>query len=43
MCDFINETLQKAFDDGTWADAFEATLGESGVETPDPPELDACA
>jgi glutamate transport system substrate-binding protein len=42
MCDFINETLQKSFDDGTWADAFEATLGASGVETPDPPTLDAC-
>ena len=43
MCDFINETLQKSFDDGTWADAFKATLGESGVETPEPPQLDACA
>jgi glutamate transport system substrate-binding protein len=43
MCDFINKTLQKSFDDGTWADAFEATLGESGAETPDPPKLDACA
>ena len=42
MCDFINETLEKSFDDGTWADAFEATLGESGVETPDPPALDPC-
>jgi glutamate transport system substrate-binding protein len=42
MCDFINASLQDAFDDGTWADAFEATLGESGVETPDPPELDPC-
>jgi glutamate transport system substrate-binding protein len=43
MCDFINKTLQKSFDDGTWADAFKATLGESGVETPDPPKLDPCA
>jgi glutamate transport system substrate-binding protein len=43
MCDFINKTLQKAFDDGTWADAFEATLGESGVDTPEPPTLDPCA
>jgi glutamate transport system substrate-binding protein len=43
MCDFINKTLQKAFDDGTWADAFKATLGESGVETPEPPTLDPCA
>ncbi len=42
MCEFINATLEEAFDDGTWADAFEATLGESGVETPDPPELDPC-
>lgn len=43
MCEFINDTLQKSFDDGTWADAFKATLGESGVETPDPPKLDSCA
>lgn len=43
MCEFINKTLQKSFDDGTWADAFEATLGKSGAETPDPPKLDACA
>jgi len=42
MCDFLNETLQSAFDDGTWADAFEMTLGESGVETPDTPTLDPC-
>jgi glutamate transport system substrate-binding protein len=42
MCDFINSTLEESFDDGSWADAFEATLGESGVETPDPPELDPC-
>jgi glutamate transport system substrate-binding protein len=43
MCEFINDTLQKAFDDGTWADAFEATLGESGVDTPEPPTLDPCS
>ena len=42
MCDFINETLQASFDDGTWADAFAATLGKSDVETPDAPELDPC-
>jgi glutamate transport system substrate-binding protein len=43
MCEFINDTLQKAFDDGTWADAFKATLCESGVDTPEPPTLDPCA
>lgn len=43
MCQFLNETLQKSFDDGSWADAFKATLGKSGVDTPDKPTLDPCA
>ena len=43
MCDWINGVLQEAFDDGSWAKAFESTLGPSGVETPEPPALDACA
>jgi glutamate transport system substrate-binding protein len=43
MCDFINEGLQKAFDDGTWSDAFDATLGKSGVDAPTAPTLDKCA
>lgn len=43
MCEWINETLTEAFEDGTWAKAFEDTLGPSGVETPDAPELDECA
>jgi glutamate transport system substrate-binding protein len=42
MCQWINDSLQEAYDDGTWASAFEATLGKSGVETPEPPALDAC-
>ena len=43
MCEYITETLQAAMDDGTWAEAFEATLGESGVETPEPPQMDPCS
>ena len=43
MCEYVTETLQTAMDDGAWADAFEATLGESGVETPEPPTMDECA
>jgi glutamate transport system substrate-binding protein len=43
MCQFIVDTLQKSMDDGTWAEAFEATLGESGVETPEPPTMDSCS
>jgi glutamate transport system substrate-binding protein len=42
MCDFLNETLQKSFDDGSWQDAFDATLGESGSKAPEKPELDPC-
>jgi glutamate transport system substrate-binding protein len=43
MCQFITDTLQTAMDEGTWAEAFEATLGESGVETPEPPKMDPCS
>lgn len=42
MCAWINEVLEEAFEDGSWAEAFEITLGPSGVEVPDPPTLDAC-
>ena len=42
MCEWINGVLTEAFDDGRWAEAFERTLGPSGVETPEPPTLDAC-
>ena len=43
MCEFLNETLEESFEDGTWEDAFEATLGGDDVETPETPELDPCA
>ena len=42
MCQWITDTIKAAEDDGTWAKAFEATLGKSGVETPDPPAMDPC-
>jgi glutamate transport system substrate-binding protein len=42
FCQYIVDTIQTAMDDDTWAEAFEATLGESGVETPEPPEMDPC-
>ena len=41
MCQWINDVLQESYDDGSWAEAFEATLGASGSETPEPPALDA--
>jgi glutamate transport system substrate-binding protein len=42
MCEFLNATLEESYEDGTWAEAFEATLGQSGVETPEPPAVDPC-
>ena len=43
MCQWITDTLKKAQDDGNWDKAFESTLGKSGADTPEPPEMDACA
>ena|SRR5215203_2676121 len=42
MCEWINGVLQQAFDDGTWAKLFEATLGAEDEATPEPPALDPC-
>lgn len=42
MCEWITETIGEAQEDGAWAEAFEATLGQSGVETPEPPAMDEC-
>ena len=38
--DFINDRLEEIFGDGSWAEAFESTLGALGLETPEPPEVD---
>ncbi|UPK76690.1 glutamate ABC transporter substrate-binding protein [Nocardioidaceae bacterium SCSIO 66511] len=42
MCTWITDLVQEKMDNGDWAKAFEATLGQSGVETPEPPKMDAC-
>lgn len=38
--DFINDRLEEIYDSGEWAEAFEATLGKIGLDTPEPPEVD---
>lgn len=43
MCQWITDTIKKAQDDGTYDKAFQATLGKSGVETPEPPKMDPCS
>ncbi len=36
---FINDVLEESFEDGRWADAWEATAG-TVLETPEPPAVD---
>lgn len=42
LCQYLTSTIQQAIDDGTWRKAFDATLGQAGVEAPEPPTLDPC-
>jgi glutamate transport system substrate-binding protein len=42
MCQWIVDTISEAYDDGTYEEAFNATLGPSGVEAPELPEMDPC-
>jgi glutamate transport system substrate-binding protein len=42
MCQWIVDTITAAYEDGTYEEAFTATLGPSGVEVPELPEMDAC-
>ncbi|HYJ71718.1 MAG TPA: glutamate ABC transporter substrate-binding protein [Actinomycetota bacterium] len=37
---FINDTLQKAYDDGRWLAAWDATAGKVATEKPTPPAID---
>ncbi len=38
--DFVNDTLEKAFEDGRWAKAWESTAGKVAGATPEPPTVD---
>lgn len=42
MCQWIVDTITAAYEDGTYEEAFNSTLGPSGVEVPELPEMDAC-
>jgi glutamate transport system substrate-binding protein len=41
---FVNDVLQAAYDDGSWAAAYESTVGTAGSATPEPPAIndDGC-
>lgn len=42
MCTFLTDTLVAAYKNGTWSNAFETTLGKTGIEAPTPPQPAAC-
>lgn len=37
---FVNDALETMMNDGTWASAFDATIGTTGALTPTPPQID---
>jgi glutamate transport system substrate-binding protein len=41
--DFLNDRLEEIYASGEWAAAYEATLGELGLTTPEPPAVDRYA
>ena len=42
FCTFINETLTEAVEDGSYAKAFESTVGKIITEVPDLPSPRGC-
>ena len=38
--DFINDVLEDIYESGEWEEAFERTVGTSGEEAPEPPDVD---
>ncbi|MFC7344060.1 glutamate ABC transporter substrate-binding protein [Saccharopolyspora griseoalba] len=43
FCEFINQSLQQASQDGSYAKAWEATAGEVAKQTPQLPQPDPCS
>jgi glutamate transport system substrate-binding protein len=37
---FVNDVLEQAYEDGSWAEAYEATVGQVDENTPEPPPVD---
>ena len=37
---FINDTIEDIYEDGSWKEAFDATVGTSGEKAPTPPKVD---
>lgn len=42
FCQFLTDTIKKAYENGDWDRAFKDTLGKAGVKPPDKPTPDPC-
>ena len=42
MCQFITEALLVSYENGSWEQAYESTLGSAGIDAPRPPNPDPC-
>lgn len=42
LCQWITDSIKESQESGLWEEAFASTLGESGVDTPKAPKMDAC-
>ncbi len=40
MCQFLQKSIKDSFQNGSWKEAFNSTLGQAGVDTPQPPTVD---
>ncbi len=40
LCEFLKQTIQESYENGSWQEAFNATLGQAEVEAPEPPAVD---
>lgn len=40
LCTFLQQTIQESYENGSWQEAFDTTLGQAGVEAPEPPQVD---
>jgi glutamate transport system substrate-binding protein len=42
FCEWINERLNTLFENGTWAEIYESTIGTVAGEAPEPPQTGSC-
>jgi glutamate transport system substrate-binding protein len=38
--DFLNDKIEASYEDGSWKDAYERTVGTAGIPAPEPPPVD---